>query len=50
MLFLLAGVWGSSFFFYKLLVAELPTFTIVLGRVAIAAFALHLYLIFKKDH
>lgn len=49
MLFVLAGVWGGSFYFYKLLVSELPTFTIVLGRVAIAAAALHLFLLFNKD-
>ncbi len=49
MLLVLGGVWGSSFFFYKLLVVELPVFTIVLGRVAIAAAALHLFLVLKRD-
>ena len=37
----LAVLWGGSFFFFKILVAELPPFTIVLGRVFVAALALH---------
>ncbi len=48
-LFLLSAIWGSSFFFYKVMVAELPTFTIVFGRVAIAAAALHLFLRIRGD-
>ena len=49
LLFILSAIWGSSFFFYKLLVVELPIFTIVLARVAIAAAALHLFLMWKRD-
>ncbi len=44
LLILLSVVWGGSFFFAKIAVAELPPLTIVLARVAIAAAALHLLL------
>ena len=40
----LSTLWGGSFFFYKVLVAELPPFTVVPGGVSIAALALHLLL------
>lgn len=36
----LATVWGATFFFVKLALAELPPLTLVLGRVAIAALVL----------
>ncbi len=42
---LLSLLWGSSFFFYKILVAALPPVTVVLGRVGIAALALNLWLL-----
>jgi drug/metabolite transporter (DMT)-like permease len=45
LLFLLALLWGSSFFFYKILVATLPPVTVVLGRAGIAALALNLWLL-----
>jgi drug/metabolite transporter (DMT)-like permease len=45
LLFLLSLLWGSSFFFYKILVAVLPPVTVVLGRVGIAAMALNLALL-----
>jgi drug/metabolite transporter (DMT)-like permease len=45
----LSSLWGGSFFFYKVLVAELPPFTVVLGRVSIAALALHLLLLARRD-
>ncbi|MEO7053371.1 MAG: DMT family transporter [Rhizomicrobium sp.] len=45
----LSSLWGGSFFFYKVLVAELPPFTVVLGRVSIAALALHLLLLALRD-
>ena len=48
-LFALSGLWGGSFFFFKVLVAELPPFTVVLGRVAIAALALNLLLWARRD-
>jgi drug/metabolite transporter (DMT)-like permease len=49
MLALLSLVWGGSFFFYKVLVQALPPFTVVLGRMAIAAIALHLWLAAHRD-
>jgi drug/metabolite transporter (DMT)-like permease len=45
LLILLSVVWGGSFFFAKVAVAELPPLTIVLARVTIAAAALHLLVI-----
>ncbi len=42
MLAVLSILWGGSFFFVGVAVAELPTFTIVFLRVAIAALGLHL--------
>lgn len=45
----LSSLWGGSFFFYKVLVAELPPFTVVLGRVSIAALALHFLLLARRD-
>jgi len=45
LLLLLALLWGSSFFFYKILVAVLPPVTVVLGRVGIAAGAMNLWLL-----
>ncbi len=40
LLLTLALLWGGSFFFAKLALAALPPFTVVLGRVGIAALAL----------
>ncbi|PKR90618.1 EamA family transporter [Pleomorphomonas diazotrophica] len=44
LLLVLSILWGGSFFFSKVALAELPPFTVVLCRVAIAATALYLYL------
>lgn len=44
LILVLSVIWGGSFFFYKVLVASLPPLTIVLGRVGIAALALHVVL------
>jgi drug/metabolite transporter (DMT)-like permease len=41
LLLLLSILWGGSFFFSKVALAELAPFSVVLGRVAIAALALH---------
>ncbi len=49
LLLALSALWGGSFFFFKVLVETLPPFTIVLGRVGIAAVALNLYLIVRRD-
>ncbi|MDQ4060429.1 MAG: DMT family transporter [Pseudomonadota bacterium] len=40
----LSVLWGGTFFFAKVALAEVPPFTLVLARVAIAAAALHLIL------
>jgi drug/metabolite transporter (DMT)-like permease len=49
MLFVLSVLWGGSFFFFKVLVAEFPPFTVVLGRVGLAALALNILLLLKRD-
>jgi drug/metabolite transporter (DMT)-like permease len=41
LLIILSIIWGGAFFFGKVAVAELPPFTIVLGRVGIAAIVLN---------
>ena len=43
LLLALGALWGGSFFFAKVASAELPTFSIVFGRVALAALALWLF-------
>ncbi len=42
LLIILSIVWGGSFFFSKVALAELRPFTVVLGRVAVAALLLNL--------
>lgn len=49
MLGVLSLVWGGSFFFYKVLVQTLPPFTVVLGRMGIAAIALNLWLAARRE-
>ena len=49
LLLVLSALWGGSFFFFKVLVETLPPFTVVLGRVGIAAVALNLYLVVRRD-
>jgi drug/metabolite transporter (DMT)-like permease len=46
LLVLLSVLWGSSFFFIEVALRELPIFTIVFARVAIAALLLTVYLYF----
>lgn len=46
LLLFLSVIWGASFFFYRVMVRELPPLTIVLGRLAIGAAALNLFLLF----
>lgn len=48
LLLALAGIWGSSFFFYKVLVSTIPPFTVVLARVGIAALVLHFVLFIQR--
>lgn len=50
LLLALAALWGSSFFFFKVLVAALPPLTVVLGRVGLAALALNLLLCIRRGH
>lgn len=45
LLILLGMIWGGSFFSVSIAVVEIPPLTLVLLRVAIAALALHLYLL-----
>jgi drug/metabolite transporter (DMT)-like permease len=47
LLLALSAIWGSSFFFFKVLVAEWPPFTVVLGRVGVAAIILNLFLVLR---
>lgn len=47
LLCLLSFLWGGSFFFAKIALAEVPPLTIVLARVGIAAGALWLYLLWR---
>ncbi|WP_336945130.1 DMT family transporter [Asaia sp. HN010] len=49
LLLVLALLWGGSFFFFKILVSAVPPFTVVLGRVGLAALALNLFLLFRRD-
>jgi drug/metabolite transporter (DMT)-like permease len=49
LMLLLSAVWGSSFFFYKVLVQELPPLTVVMGRVTLAALALNLILASRRS-
>jgi drug/metabolite transporter (DMT)-like permease len=46
-LLLLGAIWGGSFFFARIAVSEMHPLTLVLFRVAIAAAALHLYLLVR---
>ena len=41
MLLALAALWGSPFFFFKVMVGALPPLTVVLARVGIAALLLN---------
>src|SRR5450631_1774866 len=45
LLLVLSMLWGCSFFYYKVLVAELPPLTVVLGRVGLAALLLNIVLL-----
>jgi drug/metabolite transporter (DMT)-like permease len=45
----LSVLWGGSFFFFKVLVAEVPPFTVVLGRVGLAAVILNLVIALRGE-
>jgi drug/metabolite transporter (DMT)-like permease len=44
-LLVLGAIWGGSFFFARIAVAEMPPLVLVFWRVALAAAALHVYLL-----
>jgi len=48
MIIILSILWGGSFFFVELAVSELPTLTIVLFRVGLAAISLWLYILITR--
>lgn len=50
MLLSLAMIWGGSFFFFKVMLAVLPPFTVVLGRVGLSAIILNLWLVLRRDY
>lgn len=50
MLVILAMLWGASFFFFKVMLQELPPFAVVLGRVGLAAIILNAWLFLRKDY
>ena len=47
LLVVLSVLWGVSFYFFKVLITELPTLTIVLGRVGLAALLMNLLIVLK---
>ncbi len=49
LLLALAGLWGASFFFFKVLVAAWPPMTVVMGRLILASLALNLIARTRKD-
>lgn len=49
MLLALATVWGGSFFFNEIAVRELPVFTVVVSRVALAAVILLMIMRLRKE-
>lgn len=49
MLLALATVWGGSFFFNEIAVRELPVFTVVVSRVALAAVILLMVMRLRKE-
>jgi drug/metabolite transporter (DMT)-like permease len=49
LLFALGLLWGGSFFFARIAVADIPPLWLVFFRVSIAALALHLYLVARRQ-
>ncbi len=49
LLLILGFLWGGSFFFARIAVAEIPPLWLVFLRVSIAAITLHLYLVASKQ-
>jgi drug/metabolite transporter (DMT)-like permease len=48
LLALLSLLWGGSFFFIKIMLTDIPPLTMVMGRIAIAAIALHVTLRIRR--
>jgi drug/metabolite transporter (DMT)-like permease len=48
LLVLLSVLWGASFFFFKVLVTELPTLTIVLARLGLGAIVLNIIVFARR--
>jgi drug/metabolite transporter (DMT)-like permease len=46
----LGTIWGSSFFFIKIAVAEIPPLTIATGRIGLAALLLFIYIRLRGRH
>jgi len=44
MMIVLGTIWGSSFFFIKIAVADIPPLTIATGRVGLGALLLYIYI------
>lgn len=49
LIIILATIWGSSFLFARIAVLEIPPLTLVFLRVALAALALNLYLLWQSN-
>ncbi len=49
MLMVLSAIWGGSFYFFAVIIKELPVFTIVFFRVFLATVALWLYVLVSKQ-
>ncbi|HUW64912.1 MAG TPA: DMT family transporter [Spirochaetia bacterium] len=49
LIIILSVIWGSSFFFIKIIVSDVPPFTVVLGRVGLAAIALNI-IVYAKGY
>jgi drug/metabolite transporter (DMT)-like permease len=48
LLIVLSVLWGGSFYYFKVLVAELPPLTIVLARLALAAILMNLLIVVRR--
>ena len=49
LLIILSAIWGSSFYFFAVIIKELPVFTIVFFRVFLATLALWLFILLTRQ-
>lgn len=49
LLIILSAIWGGSFFFFAVIIKELPVFTIVFFRVFLATLALWLFILLSRQ-